>query len=167
MKLFVKYSSLAFAVALLGTGVIESASEVNQAHAAVVETQDQQAKVSTLVSEKKASNLINDFLKTANSQQIEEIQENIAASAQKESNGDTTTVSIDDQTVESAIMKVISPDTVIMSSDSNKGGTTKIIWYGSAMKGNVDIYLSAKMLNFAKQQGFNVLAQILFLLQHY
>lgn len=35
-------------------------------------------------------------------------------------------------------------------------GTSKIIWHGKARHGNVDIYISAGMLNFAKKVGINI-----------
>ncbi|MTV81392.1 hypothetical protein [Secundilactobacillus folii] len=165
MQSIIKYSSLAFAIALLSTGVAESTVTVSQAHAATIESQaqdtasKQSSKTPSLVTEDQAASTISNFLQTASSQQIQAIQENIKASAQEEVDGSTTTVSIDDLSMERVAMKVISPTTLIVSNRS-KGGVNKIKWHGNATKGNVDIYLSANSLNMAKQQGFNILAQI-------
>ncbi|MTV81398.1 hypothetical protein [Secundilactobacillus folii] len=79
MKSFVKYSSLAFATALLGTGIIESGVSVQKAHAATTPDTTQAATKNTestamrsdlraapyLVTEDQAWNLISAKLESA------------------------------------------------------------------------------------------------------
>ncbi|GEO66228.1 hypothetical protein [Levilactobacillus spicheri] len=163
MKKLLKGTSVILATAMAGAVLIESGVATTVAHADSTEnvsnSGSQVKSYPKFVSQDKADEIINDYLSTANDQQLEAIQQKVASSVRTTVNGDETTVSIDDDVAQTAIMSVIAPNTSVFQ-ERAKSGTTKLVWHGAAKKGNVDVYISAWMLNEAKQQGFNVLAQI-------
>jgi len=163
MKKIVTGTSIVLSVALLGSIFVESGVTTMVAHADTVE---ETAKVNPqkqiypkFVSEDQADEIIDNYLSTANQQQLDAIQQKVKSYARKTVDGDKTTVSIDDDVMQTAIMDVISPSTSIFQTRKKKG-TTKLVWHGKATKGNVDVYISAKNLNRAKKSGYSVLAQI-------
>lgn len=163
MKKMITGTSIVLSAALLGSIFMESGFATTVVHAETAEqtVKENQAKqvYPKFVSEDQADEIINSYLSNANEQQIEAIQQKVKSYARTKVDGDETTVSIDDDVIQTAMMDVISPNTSIFQTRKKKG-TTKIVWHGKATKGNVDVYISAKMLNLAKQQGFNVLSQV-------
>ncbi|PTM22177.1 hypothetical protein DA798_07695 [Lactobacillus sp. PFC-70] len=163
MKKIVTGTSIVFSAALLGSIFIESGVTTTVAHADTVEktakVNPQEQIYPKFVSEDQADKIIDNYLSTANQQQLEAIQQKVKSYARTTVDGDETTVSIDDDIMQTAIMDVISPNTSIFQTRKKKG-KTKLVWHGKASKGNVDVYISASMLNHAKQAGFHVLAQI-------
>ncbi|NLR10428.1 MULTISPECIES: hypothetical protein [Lactobacillaceae] len=165
MKKVVTGTSLILSVVLLGAIFVDSGADTIEAHADTTS----EAKVNTssqvsnaypkFVSADKADQIIDNYLSTADAQQLQEIQNKVESVAKTTVDGEDTTVSISDEAMQTAIMSVIAPNTGIFQTRSSKG-KTKIVWHGAAKKGNVDIYISSHMLNVAKKQGFNVLAQI-------
>ncbi|TGD17493.1 hypothetical protein [Levilactobacillus suantsaiihabitans] len=162
MKKIITGTSLILSTALLGTMFVESGVATKVAHADTVETAMQTTSKKVypkFVSGTQADQIISDYLSTANDQQLEAIQQRVKSFVQTTVQGNKTTVSISDDVMQTAMMSVIAPNTGVFQTRSGKG-TTKIVWHGAAKKGNVDVYISAGMLNMAKKQGFNVLAQI-------
>ncbi|MFC6254989.1 hypothetical protein ACFP1H_10410 [Secundilactobacillus hailunensis] len=172
MKSFIKYSSLAFATALLSTGIIESGVNVQQAHAATMPDTTQTATKNTeftamqsnlqatphLLTEDQAWNLISAKLESATEAQKQQIQQKIKASTNIEKDGNDTIATVSDISIERAYMSVLDPSALIVSARST--GKTKIVWHGAAKKGNVDIYLSAKWLNWLKDLPANTAVSV-------
>lgn len=74
------------------------------------------------------------------------LQSNIKAVAHTEVSGDTTVVTVTDSDLVNAMKKAgyaVQPNLT----RANGVGVTKIVWHGSATKGNVDLYLSKTWLN--------------------
>lgn len=78
----------------------------------------------------------------------------IAEYATVETNGDTTTAFISDIDV-AKIENQLYGTPIDKSILLRKSGNTKIVFHGKARKGNVDIYLSASMLNKLKKGSIN------------
>lgn len=72
------------------------------------------------------------------------LQNNIKAVAHTEVSGDTTTVTITDSDLVTAMSNA---GYTVQPNLTRANGVTKIVWHGSATKGNVDLYLSKTWLN--------------------
>lgn len=111
-----------------------------------------------LLTEDQAWNLISAKLESATEAQKQQIQQKIKASTNIEKDSNDTIAIVSDISIEKAYMSVLDPSALIVSVRS--AGKTKIVWHGAAKKGNVDIYLSAKWLNWLKNLPANTAGSV-------
>lgn len=83
------------------------------------------------------------------------LQNNIKAVAHTEVEGDTTTVTVTDSDLVTAMQNA---GYAIQPNLTRANGVTKIVWHGSATKGNVDLYLSKTWLNNIAAAGVGAAA---------
>ncbi|MFC6254697.1 hypothetical protein ACFP1H_08895 [Secundilactobacillus hailunensis] len=102
-----------------------------------------------LITEDQAWDLIQTKIASATAEQRQQIQQKIKSSMNIEKNGDETVATFSDISIENAYISVLDPSALIVS--ARKTGTSKIVWHGAAKKGNLDLYLSAGMLNKLKK----------------